>query len=272
MVKLILILCFCIGSVLANPKIDYEIISLLGVKDYKINQKFIQRLFQNENDFIDKEGEADLYKISQTLKQNGLLKIIFNAPMELQTTFNVAGNPLAFTSALYDILGAMGYYYFITQQSILKESSYHLTLLMNTEYAIDPVLLQEHLKNYGYKILKIKKGDTNKWDYEVQEKTIKYPRATFLEPFQKQEKANLSGEYWYQISEGNILSVTSNNASPWYPKIVFFNEKLQILDIFTQATEVRKIRVKIPKSTTFIKISDSYLPIITKNGLTVELQ
>ncbi len=157
-IKVILTLLLGVGILFANPKsVDYQIISLLGVQDYKINQKLIQRLFKNPLEFMDEVGNPNIYKISQVLKQNGLLKLAFASPMELEVSFEIAGNPMAFTSALYDILGTMGYYYFFVKQSVLDNYSYKFVLSMNTEYAIDPILLQERLKEYGYMALKIER-------------------------------------------------------------------------------------------------------------------
>ncbi|MDE5603214.1 MAG: hypothetical protein K2I71_04770, partial [Helicobacter sp.] len=113
-IKVILALSLSVGFLFADSKsIDYQIISLLGVQDYKINQKFIQRLFNNSSEFMDGAGNPDIYKISQVLKQNGLLKLAFASPMELEVSFEIVGNPMAFTTALYDILNTMGYYYFL---------------------------------------------------------------------------------------------------------------------------------------------------------------
>lgn len=271
-IKVILTLLLSVGILFANPKsVDYQIISLLGAQDYKINQKLIQRLFKNPLEFMDEAGNPNIYKISQVLKQNGLLKLAFASPMELEVSFEIAGNPMAFTSALYDILGTMGYYYFLVKQSVLDNHSYKFVLSMNTEYAIDPILLQERLKEYGYMALKIEKQSLNQWVYEIKESNFQYPKAILLNPNEEKEQANLSGEYWYQVSQGSTLGIVSSNAILWYPKIVFFDSNLRVLEIFFQEKAVQAIKVKIPKNAVFIKISDIYLPLTIKSGLVVEL-
>ncbi len=271
-IKVILTLLLGVGILFANPKsVDYQIISLLGVQDYKINQKLIQRLFKNPLEFMDEVGNPNIYKISQVLKQNGLLKLAFASPMDLEVSFEIAGNPMAFTSALYDILGTMGYYYFFVKQSVLDNYSYKFVLSMNTEYAIDPILLQERLKEYGYMALKIERQSLNQWVYEIKESNFQYPKAILLNPNEEKEQANLSGEYWYQVSQGNTLGIVSSNAILWYPKIVFFDSNLRVLEIFFQEKAVQTIKVKIPKNAVFIKISDIYLPLTIKSGLMVEL-
>ncbi|WP_104721414.1 hypothetical protein [Helicobacter mesocricetorum] len=272
-VKIVLTLLLGVGILFANPKsVDYHIIALLGVQDYKINQKFIQRLFKNQSEFMDGDGNPNVYKISQVLKQNGLLKLVFASPMELEISFEIAGNPMAFTSALYDILGTMGYYYFLVKQSALDDKSYKFILSMDTEYAIDPVLLQERLREYGYMALKIEKQSLGQWVYEIKEEKFQYPKAVLLNPNEKREQANLSGEYWYRVSQANTLGIASSNGILWYPKIVFFDSSLRVLEIFSQEVKaVQEIKIKIPKDTAFIKISDIYLPLTIKNGLVVEL-
>ncbi|MDE5602326.1 MAG: hypothetical protein K2I71_00160, partial [Helicobacter sp.] len=159
------------------------------------------------------------------------------------------------------------------KQSMLDNKSYKFILSMNTEYAIDPVLLQELLKGYGYVALKIEKRSLAQWVYEVKENKFQYPKAILLNPNEKREQANLSGEYWYEVSESNTLEIASSNGILWYPKIVFFDSHLRILEISSQEVKaVQAIKIKIPKGTVFIKISDIYLPLTIKNGLIVELR
>ncbi|MDY3113900.1 MAG: hypothetical protein SOW25_06190, partial [Helicobacter sp.] len=119
---------------LQNP-VDYKVMQLLGGEAYRVNQKFIQRLFSNQGYFLDSTKNPDLYKIARTLKQNGLLKLKFAKPMELEIAFIVDENPQTFISTLYDCLNAMGYYYFLVKQSTLEDKQFKFVLSMNTEYA-----------------------------------------------------------------------------------------------------------------------------------------
>lgn len=245
---------------------------LLGVEDYRINQKFIQRLFSNQEYFLDGKGQPDLYKISKTLKQNGLLKLTFAKPMELEIAFVIKDDPQAFVGVLYDVLDAMGYYYFLVKQSLLDEKQFKFVLSMNTEYAIDPALLQEKLREYGYRVQSIERASVSQWNYQVALIGLKYPKAVMLIPDELSHKANLKGEYWYSIENGKELAVKSSNNIAWYPKIIFYDKELNVLEIINSSTLMRQIQKKIPRNTKFIKITDTYLPITIKNGLDVVLQ
>ena len=258
-------------SSLQNP-VDYRVMQLLGVEDYKVNQKFIQRLFSNQAYFLESNGQPDLYKITKTLKQNGLLKLTFSKPMELEIAFVISDNAQTFISTLYDILDAMGYYYFLVKQSVLDDKQFKFILLMNTEYAIDPTLLQEKLKEYGYKVQSIERTNLNQWNYSILLENFQYPKATLLQTNTKNHKADLKGEYWYQIDSGRSLEVNSSNGTLWYPKIIFFDHSLNVLQIISHSKSTQRIVQEIPKNTRFIKITDTYLPITTKNGLDVILQ
>ncbi|EEO25395.1 hypothetical protein BCM35_01195 [Helicobacter winghamensis] len=255
-----------------NP-IDYRVMQLLGVEDYRINQKFIQRLFSDQGYFLDGKGQPDLYKISKTLKQNGLLKLAFKQPMELEISFVIEENPQTFVSVLYDVLDAMGYYYFLVKQSLLDEKKFKFILSMNTEYAIDPVLLQEKLREYGYGVQGVERTNLSQWNYQIALLLeFKYPKASALVFNELNHKANLKGEYWYSIENGQELEIKSSNNVVWYPKIVFYDESLNILEIVSSQKLMRQIQKEIPKNTKFIKITDTYLPITIKNGLDVVLQ
>ncbi|MBX7490707.1 hypothetical protein K4G58_05015 [Helicobacter sp. Faydin-H64] len=262
---------FAQTQILQNP-VDYKVMQLLGVEDYKINQKFIQRLFNNQGYFLDGKGQPDLYKISRTLKQNGLLKLTFKKPMELEIAFVVQNDPKTFVSALYDVLEAMGYYYFLVKQSLLDEKQFKFVLSMNTEYAIDPTLLQEKLSEYGYSVQSIERTSISQWSYHVVLFDFKYPKASALSLNEPHYKASLKGEYWYSINKGEKLDVKSSNNIAWYPKIIFYDEELNVLEIVSSSKLMREIQKTIPKNTKFIKITDTYLPITTKNGLVVVLQ
>ncbi|MCI5968225.1 hypothetical protein [Helicobacter sp.] len=260
---------FAQAQILQNP-VDYKVMQLLGVKEYRINQKFIQRLFDNQGYFLDETGQPDLYKISKTLKQNGLLKLTFDEPMELEIAFVVQDNPQAFVSALYDVLDAMGYYYFLVKQSLLDERQFKFVLSMNTEYAIDPMLLQEKLSEYGYRVQSIERTNLFQWNYQIGLLDFKYPKASALVLNEPQRKANLQGEYWYSVENGKEIGIKSSKE--WYPKIVFYDKEFNVLEIISSAKLMRGIQTTLPKNTKFIKVTDSYLPITIKNGLEVVLQ
>lgn len=242
------------------------------MQDYRVNQKFIQRLFNNQDEFLDGVGQPNLYKISKVLKENGLLKLTFGSPMELELSFEIRQNPAAFMSVLSDVLGAMGYYYFLVKQSIFDNEKYRFVLSMNTEYAIDPVLLQEKLRDYGYSVSRIERQNIWQWVYMIVQDVLKYPKAIPLEKKVPQNSANLKGEYWYSLKEGGKLFINSSDNVLWYPKIVFFDENLGIIKVVSLEDSVRETSVVIPSGSAFIKISDNYLPIVIKGGLSVTLE
>ena len=102
LVAIFIIFCHSLFAQTPNA-LDYKVVQLLGVEDYRINQKFIQRLFSNQDDFLDQNGQPSLHKISKVLKQNGLLKLAFEEPMELEVTFVITEHPQTFISTLYDV-------------------------------------------------------------------------------------------------------------------------------------------------------------------------
>lgn len=251
---------------------DYSVMQLLGGENYKVNQKFIQRLFKKQDYFLDTSKNPDLYKIAKTLKQNGLLKLGFKSPMELEVVFSVTENPHTFVGTLYDILNEMGYYYFLVKQSVFDAKQFKFTLSMNTEYAIDPVLLQEKLREYGYKVQGIERTNLYQWNYAIALLGFKSPKAIPLKLGEMEKKVDLKGEYLFALSNGKALEIASSNGILWYPKLVFFDANLNILEIINTPKAVVKINEKIPKKASYVKITDAYLPITIKNGLDVTMQ
>ena len=166
----------------------------------------------------------------------------------------------------------MGYYYFLLKQSVLDDRKLKFILSMNTEYAIDPALLQEKLMEYGYVVQNIERETITKWSYQVALLDFQYPKAGALVRNTSNHKASLKGEYWYSIEGEGELVVKSSNNTAWYPKIVFYDGMLNILEIASSQQSVRVVQKTIPHNTRFIKITDTYLPITIKNGLDVVLQ
>ena len=140
---------------------------------------------------------------------------------------------------------------------MLEDEKYHFVLSMNTEYAVDPVLLQERLLAYGYHISKIEKRNINQWVYEVWQGDFQYPKAILLTINETNNHANPKGEYWYKIQEGKNISFASVGGVSWYPKIVFFDKNLKIINIVSSQDSMREINLKIPENTSFIKVSDT---------------
>lgn len=271
MVKRLSYFIVFISSLAFGNSIDYAVISLLGGQEFKENQKFIQRLFVKEQNFTDENGNANIYKVAKTLKANGLLKLSFQGPKELEASFFVEGNPATFVNVLHNVLNAMGYYYFMTKKSVLENGDYSFTLAMNTEYAIDPVLLFENLNKYGYKITNIQKQSLTQWDYQIIEQGFKYPKAMNLELDSLKNDLNLSGEYWYKINTGKSLEINSPYKT-WYPKIAFYNGNLELIDIVLEEKAMKKFIVEIPQNVVYIKITDKYVPSNVKGGLSVMLK
>ena len=267
LLSFVLFSCLSFASVVKN-----SIISFIGNDNYKINQRFIERIFANENDFLYSNGKANLYKISQTLKQNGLLNLSFNSPMELEVAFYVSHNPSAFIGSLYDILQSMGYYYFLVKQSVLEGDKFRFVLSMSTEYAIDPVLFQGKLSSYGYIVSDIERRSVNQWIYNIDTINFALPKSISLKLNVKSSEASLQGDYWYNINSGSKISFSANYGVSWYPKVVFYNKDLKVLEIFTSQKQIKSTTIDIPRDTKFIKISDTYLPIVIKNGLSVVLE
>ena len=74
------------------------------------------------------------------------------------------------------------------------------------------------------------------------------------------------------VAGGKKLDVKSSNNIAWYPKIVFFDAQLNVIEIVSSEKLMREIQKEIPKGAKFVKIVDNYLPITTKNGLEVVMQ
>ncbi len=65
-------------------------------------------------------------KVIETLKENGLLDLFFNKPVEIELKFKTNGSALFFVKIIGDTLRNIGYYRFVTKSSSYNETFAHL--------------------------------------------------------------------------------------------------------------------------------------------------
>ena len=128
-----------------------KIKTFVSEDDYLKNKDFIQLIFSPQRDYYRQE-RVDIVKVAQTLKENGLLNLFFKKPQELRLSFTTSGSPLFFVKIMGDTLRNIGYYRYVTIESNLDSSEFTWVISLTSEYATDPLILQEELKKSGCSI------------------------------------------------------------------------------------------------------------------------
>lgn len=233
-----------------------KIKSFIDADLYEKNKNFIEIIFSPESDFYINE-RVDAVKVASTLKNNGLLKLFFSTPRELNLHFKTSGSPLFFVKLMSDSLRNIGYYRYVTTASNLDSSEFTWSISLNSEYATDPLVLQKELAKIGCKIINIERNSSSDWVYVI-DMANGYLNIETLE--NKQEIALKRSLYahWLNVAEIEELRIVSSTRNNWYPYISFYDRSLHLLKVIKQDSKEYEISLEIPKCAEYIKISDIY--------------
>ncbi len=236
--------------------LEYKIKSFIDLEVYEKNIEFIKIIFSPKSDFYIND-RVDAVKVLSTLKDNGLLKLFFKKPQELNLHFKTSGSPLFFVKLMSDSLRNIGYYRYVTTASELNNAEFRWSISLNAEYATDPQILQKELEKTGCKIIDIQRSSANEWTYSIN------IASGFLnvEVLQKGEEFKLKRSlyaHWIDISKIEELRIRSSGRNSWYPYIAYYDKSLHLLKVIKHDEKHSDIRLVMPKSAKYIKVSDIY--------------
>ncbi|HIP19815.1 MAG TPA: hypothetical protein EYG70_01675 [Sulfurimonas sp.] len=238
-----------------NPLI-LKIKSFLDEETYNENSQFIKVIFEPETDFYENE-RVDSVKVVQTLKDNGLLKLFFSKPSELRLNFKTSGAPLFFVKLMGDTLRNIGYYRYVTIASNLDASEFTWNIALTSEYATDPLVLEEELQKSACKIIDIERNSAYEWTY-----VIDMDKGFLdIEILTAQEESSLKRSpyaHWLNVSKIKTLDILSSRRNSWYPYIAYYDASLHLLKVIRESKIHRNMKLHIPKNAKYIKIADLY--------------
>jgi len=233
-----------------------KIKSFVDSSVYENNAEFINIIFSPKSSFYQKD-RVNAVKVVETLKDNGLLKLFFKKPKELNLHFKTAGSPIFFVKLMGDSLRNIGYYRYVTRASNLDNSEFTWSISLVSEYATDPIALQKELKKIACKIVDIERVSSSEWIY-----TIDMSKAYLnIQPLFKNKKVKLSRSlyaHWLNCSRVKKLRITSSARNNWYPYIAYYDNSLHLLKVIKRDKKHRDATFTIPKNAKYIKISDLY--------------
>lgn len=223
---------------------------------YKHNRAYIDILFSPVSDYYAGE-RVDAVKVIQTLKDNGLLNLFFKKPSELTLHFKTSGSPLFFVKIMSDTLRNIGYYKYVTQESNLNNSEFTWTINLTSEYATDPLILQQELYKSGCNIIDIHRNSPLDWTYVVDMRDGKLNVETLEDGFEIKLKRSLYAK-WINVSQVKKLSITSSRRNSWYPYIALYDSSLHLLKVIKKDTRKSKVILNFDDNVHYVKISDIY--------------
>ncbi|MFT7003894.1 MAG: hypothetical protein ACJAWW_001246, partial [Sulfurimonas sp.] len=191
---------------------------------YEQNSAYIKIIFSPASDYYIGE-RVNAVKVIQTLKDNGLLNLFFKKPRELTLHFKTSGSPLFFVKIMGDTLRNIGYYRYVTQESNLNNSEFTWTINLSSEYATDPLILQQELGKSGCNIVDIHRNSSTDWTYVVDMRNGELNVEVLKEGVEVKLKRSLYAK-WINVSQVKKLHITSSRRNSWYPYIAFYDSSL----------------------------------------------
>ena len=270
MVKLLFFTLLLAVSLHSEQSVLERVGALMEPKDLKAHKNLIDIVFKNKNKFL-RNGRIDSVKVASTLKENGLLNLFFGRPTKIYLDFKTGGNGLFFTKLINDALRSLGYYRYLNLRASSNEDSFERSILINSEYAPDPVLLSKVLEKIGCTIVNITRDDKAHWRYEIDISNAKLdvPSINNSEKLKLRQSRN---DYWLRLNSVKKIQLQSIQGNNWYPYVAFYDKHLHLLKIFKKDERTKKITFALPKDTVYIKISDIYQLANLRKGLNVITQ
>ncbi|CBG39955.1 putative hypothetical periplasmic protein [Helicobacter mustelae 12198] len=258
---------FLLQGLFADFLLD-KVQNFAGESVFQVNRNFIDRLFENREAFF-RDGVLDNKKILETLKNNGLLNLKFDAPKEVSIMFSSHTSPIFLLRSVNSTLASMGYSYFEVKKAEYNEGVARIVFSFMSEYMIDPLIVIDEMNKRGYIFNNISRINMQAWEYDVNLLDSKLPNAHNVEIGDNFEIKEVSGEYWLQTPDvsGNMNIIA--NTTEWHPKIIFFDKNLHIIDILKKEESLNNLTFNILKEVRFILVSDNQNPIVLKNGIKV---
>lgn len=260
-----LYLSFCI---IRADEVDDVVENLIGKESYLTNQNFIKRIFAKKENFYLKDDHLNYFKIAQVLKENGLMHLGFQEPIEVFINFKAKTRAIFLTRAINNILSSVGYSYFTISKAKYIGGEIDLTFSLVTERGVDPVIVLAELKKRGILVKKVVRRNRENWLYELEIINNSIINAVALKNNERLELKNISGEYWLSVNKSGILSIMKRNTRiGWSPRIVFYDKDLQVLEILTQRDFAASTDVNVGEKTSFIMVTDLNNPSRLKSGI-----
>ncbi|WP_428738833.1 hypothetical protein [Sulfurimonas sp.] len=263
MVKKILFILLVVFSLHAEELLDtnediltLKIQSFVSADTYEENREFINTIFDPKTAFY-KDDHIDSVKVIKTLQENGLLDLFFKSPQEIRLNFRTNGSPIFFVKIMSDTLSTLGYYKYVTIASTRDASEFVWSINLTSEYATDPLILQEELKKKSCEIVDIQRNDEKEWSYLIDISNAKL-NVTQLQDGKKFVLNRSLYEHWLDVSQIKRVTIRSSKRNHWYPYISYYDSSLHLLKVIKKENIHKVIELEIPKNSAYMKISDLY--------------
>jgi len=264
--KLILILA-CSVALYANLNVKIE--NLIGSQSYATHKNLINFVFSNKQTYYLPNGNINYTLVSQKLQDNNLLKLKFPTTQYIDITFKFSGETKKSLSILKDVLKSLGHYYYFTQEATSLNNDFVWRIKLKTEAAINPLKLSKALTLRNSRIKDIIREGAYNYTYFLDFENSEIYRTKDLVTSNELSLKKPSKPYMLKIANANAINITSRPGNKWHPNIVFYDNELNILEVYKENGLQKSLRLDVPIDTKYIKIDDLYSLINLRRGISI---
>lgn len=265
MVRFFLFFLLLLSSSYANEAkihLDTELLTkkiknLVAPATFAKDRAFIDVIFSPKEAYFNADGTLNSIKVIQTLKENGILNLFFKKPLDISITFKTRGEPQFFVKIMSDLLQNIGYYKYVTSDSSLNNSEFSWKIGLTSEYAPDPLIINQELKKNGCEIVDIIRDNSTDWTYIIDMKHAKLSVPILENSGEFRLKRSLYAS-WIDVSKIASLKIESSVRNDWFPYIASYDKNLNLLKVIKFNTKKTELTMNIEEGTRYLKISDMY--------------
>jgi hypothetical protein len=255
-------------SLAHSDLLDNKIKSFVGENRYYTQQKIINIILGDKTKYI-KDDKIDVIKLLKVLKKNGFINLVLKKPQSVKITFKVQHDALLFLKVINDSLNSIGFNFYMTKEAVKNSDGFTWTIVMDTEYLIDPISLSKELKKRGCVIEDISKKNNLDWTYIVSMNKAKLLAKKIIPDVTYRLKKPIK-PYWLSIpNDVEELFIQNYPLNRWHPYIIFYDKGLKILSTYQSDDKLSNLKLQIPLNTKYIMIDDKYTLSNIRLGLRV---
>lgn len=234
-----------------------KIKNLVSPATFAKDRAFIDVIFSPKEVYFNADGTLNSVKVIQTLKENGILNLFFKKPLDISITFKTNTEAQLFVKIMSDSLQNIGYYKYVTSYSSLNDSEFVWKIALTSEYAPDPLIINQELKKNSCEIVDIARDNGTDWTYTVNTKSAKLNVPVLQNAQEFRLKRSLYAS-WIDVSKIGFLSIGSSVRNDWFPYIAYYDKNLNLLKVLKYDTKKTELMLDIVDKTHYLKISDMY--------------
>ncbi len=264
MVKQAIFLLLMALPLFADSQLFNKVESLIGQEAFKKNHSYIKIIFSPQRAYY-KGNRLDIVKIVETLKSNGLLKLFFKKPQEIELAFSTNGEALFFVKIIEDALQNMGYYKYLVEEAKRNNSEFLWKIKLRSEYVMDPTVLKKELAKCSSYLVDLERMSATSWRYEID---ISTARLVAHKVLHKKEVVLRRSQYayWLDVSYTKALYINSKNRNRWHPYIAVYDARLRLLDLIKKDEKTSRLSLILPDGAVYVKLDDMYSMKNIKDG------